>query len=47
MLKFQFLKKSTTKQTINDTFPNVKIAVIGDLMLDKYLWGAVSRISPE
>lgn len=24
-----------------------KIAVVGDLMLDKYIWGAVSRISPE
>ncbi len=24
-----------------------KIAVIGDVMLDKYFWGSVSRISPE
>jgi D-glycero-beta-D-manno-heptose-7-phosphate kinase len=24
-----------------------KIAVIGDLMLDRYIWGKVSRISPE
>jgi len=24
-----------------------KIAVIGDIMLDKYIWGDVSRISPE
>ena len=24
-----------------------KIAVIGDLMIDKYIWGACDRISPE
>lgn len=24
-----------------------RIAVVGDLMLDRYLWGSVSRISPE
>ena len=28
-------------------FPNQKIIVIGDIMLDRYLWGTVSRISPE
>lgn len=28
-------------------FYNKKIAVIGDMMLDCYYWGAVSRISPE
>nr|HPR18193.1 PfkB family carbohydrate kinase [Candidatus Cloacimonadota bacterium] len=28
-------------------FPNQKIAVIGDLILDKYLFGDVDRISPE
>ena len=26
---------------------NSTIAVVGDLMLDKYFWGSVSRISPE
>jgi D-beta-D-heptose 7-phosphate kinase/D-beta-D-heptose 1-phosphate adenosyltransferase len=45
MLKF--LKKSTIEQTVNDKFSNIRIAVIGDLMLDQYLWGGVSRISPE
>ena len=24
-----------------------RILVVGDLMIDRYLWGAVSRISPE
>lgn len=28
-------------------FPTVKVGVIGDLMLDTYLWGHVERISPE
>ena len=28
-------------------FKNGRIAVIGDVMLDVYLWGSVSRISPE
>ncbi len=32
---------------ILDRFPGRRIAVIGDLMLDVYLWGKVSRISPE
>ncbi len=26
---------------------NVKIMVVGDLMLDRYWWGSVDRISPE
>jgi len=30
-----------------DNFKNKKILVIGDIMLDKYIWGDVSRISPE
>ena len=30
-----------------EQFKNKKILVIGDVMLDKYIWGEVSRISPE
>lgn len=30
-----------------EQFKNKKILVIGDIMLDKYIWGEVSRISPE
>jgi len=34
--------------TINiDDFTKVKVLVIGDLMIDEYLWGSVDRISPE
>ena len=32
---------------ILDNFKGKKIMVIGDIMLDKYIWGDVSRISPE
>jgi len=28
-------------------FPRVRVLVIGDLMLDRYIWGQVERISPE
>lgn len=32
---------------IISNFHNLKVAVIGDIILDKYLWGDVERISPE
>jgi rfaE bifunctional protein kinase chain/domain len=32
--------------TLN-AFPACRIAVVGDLMLDEYLWGHIERISPE
>jgi len=32
---------------IVDSFRNKKICIIGDLMLDKYIYGDVERISPE
>ena len=28
-------------------FKDIKILVVGDIMLDKYIWGRVSRVSPE
>ena len=30
-----------------DKITNIKVAVIGDVMLDTYMWGSVDRISPE
>ncbi|HTZ60125.1 MAG TPA: D-glycero-beta-D-manno-heptose-7-phosphate kinase [Acidobacteriaceae bacterium] len=30
-----------------DRFPESRLLVIGDVMLDKYIWGDVQRISPE
>ena len=34
-------------QTLYDSFVGKRIAVVGDLMLDRYFWGSVARISPE
>ncbi len=30
-----------------ERFPSLKILVVGDIMLDEYIWGSVGRISPE
>jgi D-glycero-beta-D-manno-heptose-7-phosphate kinase len=34
-------------EQILDRAPSRRITVIGDLMLDEFVWGKVSRISPE
>ena len=34
-------------QTIFEGFRNIKALIVGDVMLDAYIWGDVSRISPE
>ena len=36
-----------SKTEIIQNFSDTKVLVLGDLMLDKYLWGNVGRISPE
>ncbi len=39
-----------TKQSLPDifkSFNNLRVLIIGDVMLDSYIWGAVERISPE
>ncbi|MBI2485693.1 MAG: D-glycero-beta-D-manno-heptose-7-phosphate kinase [Deltaproteobacteria bacterium] len=33
--------------SILENFPKLRILVIGDVMLDRYFWGDVQRISPE
>jgi D-glycero-beta-D-manno-heptose-7-phosphate kinase len=30
-----------------DGFPNTTVLVLGDIIMDEYIWGEVSRISPE
>jgi rfaE bifunctional protein kinase chain/domain len=40
------MTKTKAKEIIG-SFPGVRIMVVGDLMLDRYLWGDVDRISPE
>lgn len=32
---------------ITENFSKVKVLIVGDIMLDRYWWGSVSRISPE
>ena len=32
---------------IEEVWPNKRLLVLGDVMLDKYIWGEVLRISPE
>ncbi len=34
-------------ERILNKFPEVKILVAGDIMVDRFIWGKVSRISPE
>jgi rfaE bifunctional protein kinase chain/domain len=38
---------STDYKELFKSFSSIKIAVIGDMMLDTYWWGNVERISPE
>lgn len=37
----------TTPTTFSDKFKEFNVVVVGDVMLDAYLWGSVTRISPE
>ncbi len=34
-------------ERILEGFPGVKLLVVGDVMMDRFIWGKVSRISPE
>jgi rfaE bifunctional protein kinase chain/domain len=36
-----------TIQQVFDSFNKLRVLIIGDVMLDSYIWGAVERISPE
>ncbi len=38
---------TTISQFLTKQLPNLKIAVVGDVMVDRYVFGDVSRISPE
>jgi len=42
-----YIKKLKTFYNLIPRLKNAKILVIGDVMLDKFIWGTVSRISPE
>lgn len=38
---------TTINQFLTKQLPNLKIAVVGDVMVDRYVFGDVNRISPE
>ncbi|WP_130472011.1 bifunctional D-glycero-beta-D-manno-heptose-7-phosphate kinase/D-glycero-beta-D-manno-heptose 1-phosphate adenylyltransferase HldE [Candidatus Magnetaquicoccus inordinatus] len=42
-----FLDRSLVLETVQAAFAQRRLLVVGDLMLDRYLWGEVTRISPE
>src|SRR5579871_3645462 len=41
-----YITHHRAKQILSKT-PNRKLVVLGDLMLDEFIWGNVSRIAPE
>src|SRR5213082_3755024 len=44
---FSFPMDLSRLEQILDRAPSMQIMVIGDLMLDEFVWGKVGRISPE
>src|SRR5262245_28973119 len=34
-------------ESLIERFPQQRVLVVGDVMLDRFIWGGVSRISPE
>ncbi len=41
------VKKFSSLQDVFQAFDKLKVLIIGDVMIDSYLWGNVERISPE
>jgi rfaE bifunctional protein kinase chain/domain len=39
--------ESTDFKKVFEQFTNLKVLIIGDVMIDTYLWGSVGRVSPE
>ena len=37
----------TQSRNIFKEFEQLNVLIIGDVMIDRYLWGSVDRISPE
>jgi D-glycero-beta-D-manno-heptose-7-phosphate kinase len=38
---------TTTPEQVFQAFESLRILIVGDVMLDSYIWGSVDRISPE
>ena len=43
----EFTVSSERLKEITGNFKSAKVMVIGDIMIDEYMWGSVDRISPE
>lgn len=41
------MKDTASLKTILNRFDKARVLVIGDLILDQYIWGSVDRVSPE
>ena len=39
--------KLRRSRELAEVFPRCRVLVVGDIMLDRYVWGEVDRISPE
>jgi D-beta-D-heptose 7-phosphate kinase/D-beta-D-heptose 1-phosphate adenosyltransferase len=39
-------QRKTLERLVRD-FADARILVVGDIMVDRFIWGKVSRISPE
>lgn len=44
---FKSMFESTDFKVLFDQFTNKRVLIIGDVMIDTYLWGSVGRVSPE
>ena len=44
---FPAMFESTDFKRVFEEFTNHKVLIIGDVMIDTYLWGSVGRVSPE
>lgn len=44
---YKAMFESTDFKQVFEQFTNKKILIIGDVMIDTYLWGSVGRVSPE
>jgi rfaE bifunctional protein kinase chain/domain len=47
MQQIQLLYRKEELKDIVDRFPDARVLVVGDIIMDEYIWGDVSRISPE
>ena len=45
--KLSYTFNPATAQALIRKIPKTRIMVVGDLMIDEFIWGTVSRISPE